>query len=359
MNRPMCVATYCGIAAAMLVALVGFCLPSAQAQTEPGQKMRIVGGLAGTRQYTRQEEPFWTKELARLSNGKFSAEIVPFDRAGVPGQDMLRLMKLGVVSFGTLPLNRIAAQDAEFNAPDLAGLNPDMTTLRKNVAAFRPYMEQTLRERYGIELLAVYVYPAQVLFCKQSMASLTDLASRRIRVSSVTGADFVEAFGGIPVLTGFAEIMPSMATGNIDCAITGTMSGNTIGLQEVTTHIHPVTVTWGLSIFAANSAAWKGVRPELKALLQTELPKLEAAIWNESDRETAEGIACNVGAASCTDGQKGKMVAIGTLADDERRRREVFLAKVLPRWLQRCGTSCAQVWNQTIGPVSGIKAPIR
>lgn len=153
--------------------------------------------------------------------------------------------------------------------------------------------------------------------------------------------------------------MPNMATGNIECAITGTMSGNTIGLHEVTTHIHPMTVTWGISIFAANSAAWKGLRPELKALLQTELPKLEAAIWSESDRETAEGIACNIGAASCTDGQKGKMVAVAGSADDERRRKETFLAKVLPRWLQRCGPSCAQIWNQTIAPVHGIKAPVR
>ena len=64
-------------------------------------KLRIVGGLAGLNQYTRQEEPFWSKELARLSGGKFDAEIVPFDRAGVPGGEMLRLLQLGVVPFGT------------------------------------------------------------------------------------------------------------------------------------------------------------------------------------------------------------------------------------------------------------------
>ena len=347
------------IAASALAAFMALCAFSVTAQIEPIQKLRIVGGLASLNQYTRHEEPFWSKELARLSGGKFSAEIVPFDRAGVPGQDMLRFMQLGVVTFGTAQLSRIAIQDAEFSAPDLAGLNPDMAALKKSVGAFRPYLEKTLRERYGIELLAIYVYPAQVIFCKKALTNLAELSGRRVRVSSTTGADFIESFGGIPVLTGLAEIMPNMASGNTDCAITGTMSGNTIGLHEVTTYLHTMTVTWGLSIFAANATAWSGLRPDLKTLLQKEMPKLEAAIWAESDRETAEGIACNSGATSCTSGRKGKMVAIRSSPDDERRRKEIFSSTVLPRWVQRCGPSCAQVWNQTIGPVVGIKSPTR
>ena len=63
--------------------------------------LRVVGGLAEVNQYVRREEPFWTRELARLSGGRYTAEIVPFDRAGVPGTEMLRLLQLGVVPLGT------------------------------------------------------------------------------------------------------------------------------------------------------------------------------------------------------------------------------------------------------------------
>jgi hypothetical protein len=31
---------------------------------------------------------------------------------------------------------------------------------------------------------------------------------------------------------------------------------------------------------------------------------------------------------------------------------------VLPRWIQRCGPPCAEVWNQTIGPAVGIDAKV-
>lgn len=317
-------------------------------------RFRVVGGLAGTSQYNRQEEPFWTQQLPRLSGGRFQADIVPFDRAGVPGTEMLRLLQLGVVPFGTALMSSFTSQYPEYTAPDLAGLNPDMATLKTTLTAFRPYLEKALREQHGVEALAVYVYPAQVVFCNKPLRSLADLAGRRVRVSSATQADFVGALGATPVLTGFAEIVPSLNAGNTECAITGTMSGNALGLQKITSHLHTFPVNWGLAVFAANRAAWLALPEDLRGILQRELPRLEAAIWAESERETAQGIACNRGDAACVGGTKGAMAAVAMSAQDERRRQEILVSAVLPRWLLRCGARCAKVWNQTIGPARGL-----
>ena len=330
--------------------------PTADAAAKP-YRLRIVGGLAGVNQYVRQEEPFWSKELSRLSGGRFEAEVVPFDRAGVPGAEMLRLLQLGVVPFGTALMSSFTAQHPEYTAPDLAGLNPDIATLKITLNAFRPYLEKTLRDQHGVEVLAVYVYPAQVVYCKRPLKSLADLSGRKTRVSSPTQADFVGALGGEPVLTGFAQIMPSITAGNTECAITGTMSGNTLGLHTVTTHVHALPVTWGLAVFGANKAAWDALPPELRALLRDQLPRLEAAIWQESERETSDGLACNQGTPACAGGRKGSMVAVPVSVQDERRRQEILASTVLPRWVQRCGARCSQVWNQTIGPVRGLTAP--
>lgn len=329
--------------------------PPSVAATAP-YKLRIVGGLAGISQYTRQEEPFWSKELSLLSGGKFQAEIVPFDRAGVPGAEMLRLLQLGVVPFGTTLMSSFTSQYPEYTAPDLAGLNPDITTLKTTLAAFRPYLEKALRDQHGVEALAVYVYPAQVVFCKKPMRSLADLSGRRIRVSSSTQADFVGALGGVPVLTSFSQIVPSLTAGNTECAITGTLSGNMLGLPTHTSHVHTLPVTWGLAIFGANQAAWAALPPDLRELLRRELPRLESAIWAESERETADGMACNRGAPTCTGGVKGAMVVVPVSPQDERSRQEILASTILPRWVQRCGARCAQVWNQTIGPARGLLA---
>ncbi|TXT40198.1 MAG: putative transport protein [Comamonadaceae bacterium] len=343
---------------------LGLILSAAAAQAQAPQAkpaptelhLRIVGGLASVNQFTKNEAPFWNSELTRLSNGKYSAEIVPFDRAGVPGNEMLRLLELGVVPFGTTLMAHLAQQYPQYAALDLAGFNPDMASLKKSVAAFRPYLEKELRQRHHIEMLALYTYPAQVLFCKNPFNGLSDIAGRHVRVSSTTQSDFVSAMGAIPVVTGFAQIMSNMSSGNTDCAITGTMSGNTLGLHRVTSHIHSLPISWGLAIFGANKSAWDALPPELKALLSQELPRLEANIWAESERETTEGLLCNTGQPQCKTGNPGKMVTVPTSTEDEHLRKRVFSSVVLPRWLARCNGSCTDIWNKTIGakPDSGV-----
>lgn len=324
----------------------------------PQLKLRIVGGLAGVHQYTQNEEPFWSRELARLSNGKFSAEIAPFDRIGVPGGGMLRLLELGVVPFGTMLASSLQTVHPRYAGIDLAGLSPDLARLKKIVNASRGYLENRLRTQHNIKLLALYVYPAQVIFCNSTFASLADLKGRRIRVSSTTQADFLGALGAVPVPTAFNQIMANMKSGNVECAVTGTMSGNTIGLAEVTSHVHTMALSWGVAMFAANKNAWDNLPPDLKALLSNELPKLEAAIWAESERETADGLACNTGATNCRNGRKGKMVKVDHNDADEKLRQAIFVRTVLPRWLARCGADCGDLWRLTIAPAAGFDATV-
>jgi TRAP-type C4-dicarboxylate transport system substrate-binding protein len=343
------------LAGAAIVA--GATLHASPCAAQETEHLRIVGGLGGVNQYTRHEEPFWRQRLSALSGGRVTAEIVPFDRAGIRPQEMLRLVQLNVVSFGTTLLNVSAVVDPEVAMPDIAGLNPDVAAMRRTIAAFRPHLERVLRERYGSELLAVYAYPAQVTFCTKPIAGLADLKGRRIRFSSSTQSDWVAALGATPVQTPFNEIVASVKSGNIDCAITGTMSGNTIGLHEVTTHLYTMPVNWGIAIFVANGAAWSALSKETQELLRRELPKLEQSIWAEAENETSNGIACNTGAPSCVGGRPGKMVVVRATAADNARRQEILSRDVLPAYLKRCGPRCAQVWNQTVGPSSGVALP--
>jgi len=328
------------------------------AQSAPTMNLRVVGGLAGLNQFTRHEAPFWTTELARLSAGRYTADIVPFDRAGIRGQELLSMVRLGTVPFANLLLSLSSPKDIELAAPDLAGLHPDGASVRGAVAAYRPRLQALLRERHGAELLAVYVYPAQVLFCNKPLASLGGLRDRRVRTSSITQADWVAALGGKPMTMPFAELLPNMRAGNLDCAITGTMSGNTIGLHEITTHLHAMPISWGLSMFVAHGPTWRSLPADLRALLQKHLPDLETAIWDEAIRETEEGMACNAGESSCKTGRQGRMTVVRAGSADNALRRDILSQTVLPRWLERCGPTCAEGWNQLLAPVLGITAKV-
>ena len=57
------------LGAVVVACLVHWAPCAAQAPAPAAQHLRIVGGLGALNQYTRHEEPFWTRELARLSGG--------------------------------------------------------------------------------------------------------------------------------------------------------------------------------------------------------------------------------------------------------------------------------------------------
>lgn len=345
-----CAAALCAVAASSGMA------QSPAGANAPAVKLRVVGSLADAGQFTKFEEPFWSRRLAELSGGRYGAEVVAFDQAGIRGQEMLSLVQLGAVPIGTVIVTIGSAKDLVLTAPDLAGLNPDIAALRRSVAAARPHLQTLLRERHGVELLGIYTYPAQVLFCRQPLTGIDNLRGRRVRTSSATQSDWVEGLGGTPVVTPFAGILPAFNGGTIDCAITGAMPGHRIGLHEVTTHLYPLAINFGLSVLVANKAAWAAMPADLRTLLQRELPRLEASIWNAAEADMADGIACATGRGACPAGRAGRMQLTPATPQDERRRREVFEQVVLPRWLQRCGPDCGEWWNGALAPVSGITA---
>jgi TRAP-type C4-dicarboxylate transport system substrate-binding protein len=339
-----------------LLALQAFAAPAAAQQRVDAISLKIIGGLASVSQYTRYEAPFWLERIPQLTQGRVRAEIAPFDRSGIRGSDMLHLMRLGVVPFGTLILSIAGADEPELTGSDLAGLNPDMPQLRRNVAAFRPYFTRVLRERYDIEVLAVYTYPAQVLFCTRPLTGIVDIAGRRVRASSVAQADMVEALGGIPVVIPFAEIVPEIRRGTVECAITAALSGNAIGLSEVTTHLHAMAFSWGISVFGAHRPSWELLPESVRAPIRAGLAVLESEIWAAAEQETFEGLACNSGQGVCANGRRGGMRVIPVSAADAARSREVLTDTVLPRWIERCGEGCAEAWNMYMADVVGVRA---
>jgi TRAP-type C4-dicarboxylate transport system substrate-binding protein len=346
MFRALFCATFAVLASAIL---------PARAQEAP-IRIKVIGGLADVSQYVRFEDPFWRSRIAELTNGRVVAEIASFDRSGIRGQEMLNLMRLGVVPFGTAILSIAATEEPEFNAVDLSALSPDMATLRHTVGAYRPHLARILRERYGIELLAVYTYPAQVVFCSRPFNGLGDLAGRRVRTSSVGQSELVQALGATPVVTPFAEIVRAIRSGVVECAITGTLSGNAIGLYEVTSHVHAMALSWGLTVFGANAAALAALPRDIQERIRVGVAELEEQIWQAADRETGEGLACNAGQPACSLARRGTMTIVPVSDADAERRRRLLTEVVLPRWVGRCGSDCVDAWNNNLAPLTGIHA---
>lgn len=325
----------------------------AHSEDLPSVHLKVVGGLGQAVQFKRFEEPFWEHELADRSHGQVTAEVTPYDADGLSGPELLQLTRLGAITIGDVPLAQVASEDPEVAGLDLAGMNGDIDALRRSVAAYRTTLANLYRERYGVELLAVWTNPAQVVFCNRPIAGLADLAGLNVRVASAMHGDFIRGLGGVGVAIPFDGLMDALRKHVADCAITGAISGYQIGLPAVTSYVSNATVSWGPNILIANHAAWQRFDPALREFLTARIDELGERLWHNADHETQEGIACLTG-GPCSAGPPAHMTLVPTSPQDRALVHKSLVDAVLPRWSERCGAECVGNWNETIGKLYGL-----
>lgn len=341
----------------MLAAAVAACAVTlVHAQALPKTHLKVVGGLSNLSTYNDFEKPFWTEAVPALSKGQVTAEIKGFNEMGLKGPEMLRLMSQGVIEFGTATLSYFASDDPINEAVDLAGLVPDAKTARAVVDAFAPVYAKHYGAGTGIKLLGLSPYPAQVLFCNAEIKGLSDLKGKKVRTSSRTQAEFIDALGGASVTMAFGEVVPAMQNKVVDCAITGSLSGYQAKWYEVSTHLLALPINWNPQIHAVNQKAWDKLDPKVQQFVQSNMKSMINNMWDGAAAQTQQGYDCNAGAASCKQPVKGKMVLVQPTDADKALLKKVMQETVLPKWAARCSADCVRDFNAHIGKLVGLTA---
>lgn len=339
--------------------LCGFATFGAQAQTVvkdlPKTKLTVVGGLSNLTAYQNGELPFWSKTIPELSDGQITVDIKGYNEMGLKGPEVLRLVSQGVIPIGSATLAYFATDNPINEAIDLAGLAPDIATARQITDAFLPAYEKHYAQN-NAKLLGMSTYPAQVLFCNGSFAGLSDLKGKKVRTSSRTQAEFVQAFGGSSVTIPFGEVVPALQNGVVDCAITGSMSGYSAKWYEVSDHLYALPINWNQQLIVANKAFWDKLDPKVQDFLETNVALLVDNVWDAAALETQQGYDCNTGAEACTLEVKGKMTLVEPSAEDQKLLKDVMNNTVIPSWAKRCSADCVDSFNQYIGPIVDLKA---
>lgn len=326
---------------------------TAQAQDLPATKLKVVGGLSNLSLYNDFEKPFWTKTIPEASKGKVTADIKGFNDMGLKGPEVMRLMGSGVIEFGTSTLAYFAADNPINEAIDLAGLAPNVKIARAVTEAFQPAYAKFYAQS-GIKVLGMSTYPAQVLFCNAEITGLASIKGKKVRTSSRTQAELIEALGGSSVTMAFGEVVPALQNKVVDCAITGSLSGYSAKWYEVSTHLYALPINWNQQIHAVNQKAWDKLNPGVQKLITDQFSNLVHDIWVAADKQTQEGYDCNSGAAACKQAVKGKMVLVQPTEADRAMLKKVLSESVLPKWAARCSAQCVADFNASVGSIVDV-----
>jgi len=334
---------------------------SAGAQVQQ-REFQVVGTWGNLDLWKKHESVFWKKTLPDASGGKLTANAKPYTEVGLSGFEVMRLLKLGVYDAVHAVVTYVAQDSPALEGVDLAGVAQDLDTYRKVMQAYKDVLARELASKYNAKLLMLYSFPSQQLYCNLGDKSiknvhLADLKGKKIRTYSTTLGDFIEGLGANAVTIAFAEVVPALQKGVADCGITGTEPAYNAKWWQVVTHNIRVRLGYAATVLAMNMDTWNSLNSDTQKLLTTQIALLEDEIWASTKVADKIGMDCNA-SGPCPLGEPGGMVPIEPNAADKAELREIVQDYVVKRWAQRCGQGCTKEWNDTVGKVVNIKAPL-
>ena len=340
------------LSAVMLTALAA---SGAHAEDLSSMKLNVIGSASFMPLYSDKEQPFWTETLSEQSGGKVTAEVRPFNEAGLNGTEMMRLVRQGVADAATPILGYLAADDPMSEAIDLAGIAPDVETARAISDTWEPVLDAHYREKNGAHVLGVLAYPSQVLFCKDSFEGLSDLSGRKVRTGNRSLAELVESLGATSVTMPIGDVVPSLERGVVDCAITGSLTAYNQKWFDVVDYVYELGLGWSQLATVVSLKKWDAMTDADKQFLGSQYADFKEAVWSDVAEQTEAGFDCLTGRAACAFGDPADMTLIEATEADKALLAEKLGEAVVPAWADRCGEGCAAAWNDKLAGIVGVK----
>src|SRR5438067_3605603 len=260
--------------------LAGVIASGATAQDLPKNQFKVIGLNSPTPVSIVDELPFWRKTIPEASKGAITADVTPLDQMGIDDKTMLRLLKLGVMDFAAMDISKMAGDDPRFEACDLAGLTLDPDKARAGCDAYRTVIDRQMQKNWGAKLLAFGGNTPQVFWCRDVISGLDGFKGKKVRVFNNTMRDFLSGVGATAVSMAFAEVVPALNNGVVDCGVTGSLSGNTAGWPEVTKSIYPMSLGWSINVMAVNLTTWNRLDKRVQSFMLEQVKAYENKMWD-------------------------------------------------------------------------------
>jgi TRAP-type C4-dicarboxylate transport system substrate-binding protein len=329
---------------------------TANAQNIESKTFNVVGTWSFTTNYQEFEKPFFTEELPKLSGGKLKGNIKAVNELNLKGTELLRLLKQGVFDMAfALPIY-VEDGGAVMEALDIAGVARDYKMAREVTELWLPEMQKVMKEKHNAMILATHTWPEQDFYCRTDVKSVEDLKGKKVRVQGTSQADIVAAFGGTGVTIAFAEVVPALEKGVVDCGITGTMPAYKAKWTEVTTSLFRLPVGFTVGMLVVNLTAWDKLSKDTRDFMLKAAKDLEDKSWRMTIAETEDGVRCTTGTGPCSVGPPGKLKLNLPSEADLKARDKVVNETILKNWAKRCGAECAAKWTELVGSKYGLVA---
>ncbi|MDX9861111.1 MAG: TRAP transporter substrate-binding protein [Rhodospirillales bacterium] len=328
------------------------------ATTVLAAELRVAGNFSGNKKHVDGVERPFFEGLAKETGLDLKVNYNPMDMLGIKAPDALRLLKAGAFDVMSVQTGMAARDDAFFEGLDIAGVAPDMKTLRKVVDAYRDEFDARLQKKFNAKVLTLWPFGPQVLYCNGSVNSLEDLKGKKVRTFTASMAQVIESLGGTSITLQFPEVYPSLQKGVADCAVTAPTAGNSANWPEVSANLIPLALSGSVQGHFMNLDTWKKLGADGQAKIMAAFKVMEEQMWDLAVTVNDDAVACNTGEASCKEHAKFSMKLVDISPEMLARVKETAVNVTVPQWAALCNKidpNCSATWNKTAGAAADIQ----
>lgn len=302
-----------------------FVIREARAQEVSLKLHHLLGPKAPAQ--TKMLEP-WAKRVMDDSGGRIKIEIYPSMSLGGAPPQLISQVRDGVVDIiwtvnGYTP--ELFPRTEVFELPGVYVNDTIATNL-----AMRELFNDYLAEEYaGVHVITLHVHAGQGIQMRDTpVRSPADLAGKKMRIPTRTGAWIIEALGATPVGMPVPDLPQALSTGAVDGALIPWEIIPPLKIQELTQYQieGPDRERFGTTTFqiSMNQGVWESLPDDLKAVVDKnsgeDFAREVGQIWRDSEEG---GIA-----VALKDGNE-----LITLTEDEMQAFRTAMEPVVKRWV--------------------------
>ena len=281
--------------------------------------------------HSKMLEP-WAKQVEANSGGKVKIEIYPAMTLGGRPPELINQVRDGVVDIVWTVNGYTPGLFPRTEVMELPNVYTN-DTVAANLALYDMF-ETDLRQEYkGVEVMFLHVHAGQAIHMRtDEVRSPADLAGKKMRIPTRTGAWIIEALGASPVAMPVPQLPQALQKGVIDGAFIPWEIIPPLKIQEQTQYqiegankLRFGTTTFQVSM---NKARWDSLPDDVKKAFKdasgADWWAEVGRVWRASD-EFGIGFAVKAGNTHIT------------LTDAETKAFEDALAPVVDRWIEEVG----------------------
>ena len=232
---------------------------------------------------TKSAERF-AAEVAKATNGQVTIKVQSGGVLGFKGPEMLAAIRDGLVPIGTMLLNQQVGVEPLLGIASLPYLVSNPSEMRLMTDLARPTYDR-IAEKHKQKILYIIPWPGQNIFTKTEIKAPSDFQSLKIRTVDRNGSDFFRDLGASPAQMPWGEVVPALATGNINAVTTSSSTAVDGQFWDFMKFCYLVNWQSNFDMVTVNLGAWKKLSPEQQKAVEDIAKKLEPEFWKAAEQE--------------------------------------------------------------------------